>query len=96
MVGMVLWVGARWLNLGVATEGGHVDPELGDLTVEVPRSQTLAERFDTVHLCFDAAPAVIAAPSIVARSPGRSVSTLAGLRCGRSLRGCQASRAWRS
>ena len=38
--------------------------ELGDLTIEVPRHEALAEQFDTVHLGFDAASAVIAAPSL--------------------------------
>jgi hypothetical protein len=37
--------------------------ELGYLTVEVPRAETLPQQFDTVHLRFDAASAVIAAPS---------------------------------
>ena len=37
--------------------------ELGDLTIEVPRHEVLAEQFDTVHLGFDSASAVIAAPS---------------------------------
>jgi hypothetical protein len=37
--------------------------ELGDLTIEVPRHEALAEQFDTVHLGFDAASAVIAARS---------------------------------
>ena len=45
---------------GEAFQNGHTDLELGYLTVEVPRSQTLDEQFDTVHFRFDAAPAVIA------------------------------------
>jgi transposase len=39
------------------------DLELGDLTIKVLGAQSLAEQFDTVHLCFDAASAVIASPS---------------------------------
>ena len=37
--------------------------ELGDLTIEILRHEALAEQFDAVHLGFDAASAVIAAPS---------------------------------
>ena len=33
------------------------------MTVEVPRHKPLAQQFDTMHLRFDAAPAVVSAPS---------------------------------
>jgi len=52
---------------GEAVQNGHTDLELSYLTVKVQRSQTLAEQFDTVHFRFDAAPAVIAAPSSLNR-----------------------------
>ena len=46
-----------------AVQDGDTDLELGELTIKVPRAQALAQQFHTVHLGFDAAPAVIAAPS---------------------------------
>jgi len=46
-----------------AVQDGHADLEPGDLTIEVPRGQTLAQQFHTRHLRFDAPLAVIAAPS---------------------------------
>jgi len=49
--------------IGSREPANDTDLELGDLTVKVSRHEALAEQFDTVHLCFDAAPAVIAAPS---------------------------------
>ena len=52
---------------GEAVQNGYTDLELSYLTVKVQRSQTLAEQFDTVHFRFDAAPAVIAAPSSLNR-----------------------------
>ncbi len=48
---------------GEAVQDGHTDLELGHLTVEVLRNEALTQQFHTVHLCLDAAPAVIAAPS---------------------------------
>lgn len=48
---------------GEAVEDGDPDLELRDLTVEVARCQSLPQQFDAVHLCLDAAPAVIPAPS---------------------------------
>ena len=51
---------------GEAVQHGHADLELGNLMIEVLCGQTLAEQIDTVHLGFDAASTVIAAPS----SPG--------------------------
>lgn len=48
---------------GEAVQDGDTDLELGDLTVEVPSGQTLAQQFHTMYLGFDAASAVIAAPS---------------------------------
>ena len=46
-----------------AVQDGDTDLELGDLTVEIPSCQSLAQQFDAMHLGFDAAPSVIAAPS---------------------------------
>lgn len=51
-----------------AIQDGDTHLELGDLTVEVPGHLALTKQFDTVHLRFDAALAVIAARS----SPGGS------------------------
>lgn len=48
---------------GKAVQVGDTDLELGDPTVEVPSGQTLAQQFHTMHLGFDVASAVIAAPS---------------------------------
>ena len=63
---------------GEAVQDGHTNLELGNLTVEVPRHEALTQQFDTVHpfagktiprivfwpgSYFDAASAVIAAPS---------------------------------
>jgi hypothetical protein len=81
--------------------------ERGDLTVEIARAQPLAGKFLTLHLGFDAVPAVIAFGAtlepvagwpltIVARSCGRSVSARDVPRCARWLRGCPAATAWRS
>ena len=39
------------------------DLEFGDLAVEVPRHEPLAQQFDTVPLRLDAASAVVSAPS---------------------------------
>ena len=46
-----------------AVQDGYSYLELRHLTVEVPRHEALAQEFDAVHLRFDAASAVIAAPS---------------------------------
>jgi len=46
-----------------AVQDGYLDLELGDLTSEVPRHEALAPQYYTMHLCLDAASAVIAAPS---------------------------------
>ena len=46
-----------------AVQDGDTDLKLGHLTVEVTRHEALTQQFHTVHLCLDAAPAVIAAPS---------------------------------
>ena len=48
---------------GEAVQDGHTNLELGDLTVEVPRSQTLAQEFNAMHFGLCAASAVVAAPS---------------------------------
>jgi len=39
------------------------DLGLGNLTVEIPSCQTLAQQFDTMHLGLDAAPVIKTAPS---------------------------------
>lgn len=56
---------------GEAVQDGYKDLELGYLTVEVPRAEALTQQFDTVHLCFDTASAMIAGPS----SPDGSTET---------------------
>ena len=48
---------------GVAVRDGDADLDLCDLSVEVPRHEPLAQQFDTMHLRFDAASAVVSAPS---------------------------------
>ena len=48
---------------GEAVQDGDTDPDLGRLTVEVPRGQALTEEVGAVHLDFSAASAVMAAPS---------------------------------
>ena len=48
---------------GEAVQDDHADLELGHLTVEAPCHEALAQQFHTMHLGFDAASAVIAAPS---------------------------------
>ena len=53
---------------GVAVQNGDTDLKLRDLSVEVPRHEALPQQFHTVHLRFDAASAVVSAPS----SPDRS------------------------
>jgi hypothetical protein len=57
---------------GEAVQDGHPYLDLGDLTVEVPSAQPLAPQFQTVNLCFDAAAAVVIAPS----SPDGSTKAL--------------------
>jgi hypothetical protein len=49
--------------IGPREPANDPDLELGNLTVEVPRHEALTQQFHTVHLCLDAAPAVIASPS---------------------------------
>jgi len=93
---------------GEAVQDGDTDLELGNLTVKVPSGQALAPQFQTMDPGFDAAFAVVAAPSIarhalwshplprgVARGPDRSVLMRAGLRFARSPPPCQASTALR-
>lgn len=67
---------------GEAVQDGHTDLELGNLTVEVPRHEALAQQFHTVHLGFDAAPAVITAPS----SPDGSAKAF---RCAQGFVACK-------
>jgi hypothetical protein len=40
---------------GEAVQDGDPDRELRDLTIKVPRGQSLAQQFDTMRLGFDAA-----------------------------------------
>ena len=47
---------------GEAVEHGNADLELGDLTIEVPGHEALAQQLHTMHLRLDAASAVISAP----------------------------------
>ena len=69
--------------------------ELGDLTFEVPCAQPLAQQFQAMHLGFDAALAVMAAPS----SPDRPAEAF-GCAQGRVARDCPCraglSTVWRS
>jgi len=62
---------------GEAVQDGHTDLELGDLTIEVPCAQPLAQQFQTMHLGFDAAPAVVTAPS----SPNGSTEAFRRAKC---------------
>lgn len=57
---------------GEAVQHGNTDPELHDLTVEVPRHGVPALQFHTVHLGLCMASAVIAAPP----SPDSSTDAL--------------------
>lgn len=59
---------------GVAVQNGDADLELRDLAVKVPRHEPLAQQLHAVHLCLDAAPAVISAPS----SPERAAQMFRG------------------
>ena len=63
---------------GEAVQDGVTDVELGNLTVEVPSGQTLAQHFHTLHLGFDAASAVIAGPSLPDR-PAEAFGCAQGL-----------------
>lgn len=47
---------------GETIEYGDADVKFSDLTVEVPRSHALAQKFDTVHFRLDTAPPMITAP----------------------------------
>ena len=59
---------------GIAVQDGDADLEFGDLTVEVPRHEPLAQKFHTMHLRFNTAPAVVSAPS----SPERAAQIFRG------------------
>lgn len=48
---------------GVAVQDGDADLEFGDLSVEVPCHEPLAQQLDTMPLCLDAASAVVSTPS---------------------------------
>ena len=62
---------------GVAVQNGDTDLELGDLTVEVPSHEPLAQQFHAMHLRLDAASAVISAPS----SPDRAAEVFRCPQC---------------
>jgi hypothetical protein len=63
---------------GVAFHDGDADLDFRDLTVEVPCHEALAQQFHAVHLCLDAASAVVAAPV----SPDRAAEVF---RCSQRL-----------
>jgi len=48
---------------GVSVQDGNADMEFGDLAVEVPCHEALPQEFHAMHLGFDAASAVVSAPS---------------------------------
>ena len=73
-----------YAECGEAVQDGDTDLELRDLAVEVPRHEALTQQFHTVHLRFDAASAVIAAPS----SPDRPTEAL---RCAQGFVPCDCS-----
>ena len=52
----------RYAERGEAVEHGNADLELGDLTIEVPGHEALAQQLHTMHLRLDAASAVIPTP----------------------------------
>ena len=58
----------------VAVQHSNTDLEFGNLTVEVPRHEPLAQQFDTMHLRFDAAPSLPKGPAEVFGSPQGLVS----------------------
>jgi hypothetical protein len=62
---------------GEAVQSGDTNLELRHLTVEVTRHEALTQQFDTGHLGFDAASAVVAAPS----SPERTAEVFRFLEC---------------
>ena len=62
----------------VTVQDGDADLEFCDLTIEVPRHEPLAHQLHTMHLCFDAASAVVSAPS----SPERAAELF---RCAHGL-----------
>ena len=67
----------RYAERGVAVQDGDADLELGDLTVEVPSHEPLAQQFHAMHLRLDAASAVISAPS----SPDRAAEVFRCPQC---------------
>ena len=48
---------------GVAVQAGDAELEFSGLSVDVSRHQPLTRKLHTMHLRFDAAPAVVSAPS---------------------------------
>jgi hypothetical protein len=62
---------------GEAVQDGDTNLELCDLMVEVSRHETLTQQFHTMHLGFDAASAVVAAPS----SPDRTAEVFRCPQC---------------
>ena len=67
----------RYAERGVAVQDGDADLELGDLTVEVPSHEPLAQQLHAMHLRLDAASAVISAPS----SPDRAAEVFRCPQC---------------
>ncbi len=53
----------RYAKSGVAIEDGDADLDFSDLSFEVTRRERLAQKFHTMHFCFDAASAVVSAPA---------------------------------
>jgi len=47
---------------GVTVQDRNAHLNLSDLAVKVARHQPLAQQFHAMHLCLDAAPAVVSAP----------------------------------
>ena len=60
---LAYWLSDGYTKSDVRVEYGDTDPDLCDLTIEVPLHQRLAQQFHTVHFGFDATPAVISAPT---------------------------------
>jgi hypothetical protein len=80
---------------GEAVQDGDPDLELRDPTIKVPRGQALAQQFATMHLGFDMASAVVAAPSTPDR-PAEAFGCTQGLVARDRAGSVRASMAWRS
>jgi hypothetical protein len=53
----------RCAESGETVENRNANLEFGNLAVEVPCQEALAQQFDAVHLRFDATSAVVSTPS---------------------------------